>query len=487
MIQSKAIDIIKTFSKKEVLSFTRYLDSPFLNSNKNLVKLYSYLKKFYPFFESSSLTKESVYKAVYHGTHYDDSKFRKLLSDLYKESERFIVHSAVGTNKQFFNKLLLDEFDSRKLDNLFTSRLEQYNIYLDNNKLHYDYFLEKHLAEWKNVMFHLERGMQHKITLNIYKRTEYIIFYFLSDFFLSLQDNLSNKGRFNTKIDVDLGNEFLKNFNVSALFDYILKNDFDNKDILNAYYLAFMAFKNFNDEKYYSDFKKYVLKHIDNYNEGTQRTVVIYLINYCVRKKRVLKDRKIRLELNDNYDLYIKYRLYRISGENYFRSDIFLNILSNYFELGKINEASEFLERNIDIIQPSHRKNIRALCGSLIEFEKGNFGSSLRQSSLIKTNTYLYKYQIKFLNLKNHYELKNYEIAKEAVNSFKKYVGSDDNLSDLHRKKYYEFITYYNLLWKFHEDVPAKQKIIETLNSIKECMPLPEGDWLINKFSELAR
>jgi hypothetical protein len=487
MIQSKAIDILKSFSKKEISGFTKFLDSPFLNSNKNLVKLFAGLKRFYPSFESAKLTKESLFKNVYAGKPYDDRKLRKLFSDLYKETERFIVLAATEKNETVYNKLLLDEFDSRGLDNLFLSKLEQHNTYLDNNKMHYDYFLEKHLAEWINSVFHLERGMQHKITLNVYKRTEYIIFYFLSDFFLSIQDNLTNKARFNTKSKLDLGNEFLKNFNISALFEYILKNDFKDKDILNAYYLALQAFTNFDNEKYYDEFKRYVLKHIENFNEGTRRIVVIYLINYCVRKKLMLRDKKIRLELNDNYRLYIKYKLYKISGEKYFRSDLFINIISNYFEAGKITDASKFLDNNIETIQPAHRKNIKALCCAMIEFEKGNFGLSLRQLSLIKTNTYLYKYHIKYLNLKNHYELKNYEIAKESLNSFRKYINADENLSDINRKKTQNFLNYYNTLWKYYESGVSRQLSEDTVLAIREHSPLPQAEWLISKFAELIK
>jgi len=490
MIQSKAIDIVKSFSKKDISDFAKFLESPYLNSNKNLLMLFSVLKKYYPSFEDIKLTKQAVFRYVYPGKQYDDRKLRKLFSDLYKETERFMVLSAAEKNKFVYNKLLLEELDSRKLDNLFIPKMEQYNTYLDDtynntDNLHYDYFLEKHLAEWKNVMFHLERGLQQKITHNIYKRTEYIIFYFLSDFFLSYQDNLSNKSRFNTKIDVDLGNEFLKNVNIPALFEFILKHDFEGKKALNAYYLAFLAFRHSENEKYYYEFKKYVTEHIDKFNEGTKRMVVINLINYCVRKKRTLKERWIRMELNDNYSMYIKHRLYRLSGENYFRSDLFLNIISNYFEIGKINEAEEFLSRNIDVIQPSHRKNIKALCSSLIEFEKGNFGLSLRESSKIKTNTYMYKYHIKYLNLKNHYELRNYDIGKEASNSFRKYVNNDEHMTDILRTKTNDFLEYYNTLWKYHEDRPKTDVIEETISSLKENSPIPEAMWLIKKLEEL--
>lgn len=492
MIQSKAIDIVKSFNKKEISGFIKYLESPFLNSNKNLIMLFDGIKKYYPSFNSSKLTKESVFKNVYPGKPYDDLKLRKLFSDLYKESERFLVLSAADKNRTVFNKLLLEELDSRKLDNLFIPKMEQHSSYLDNtyyktDNMHYDYFLEKHLAEWKNIMFHLERGLQKKITLNIYKRTEYLIFYFLSDFFLSFQDNLSNRNRFNTKAEVDLGSEFLKNLNISGLFEFILKNDFENKNVLNAYYLAFLAFSNFENRKYYTDFKKYILKHIDQFNEGTRRIVVINLINYCVRKKRISKDRKIRMELNDNYSLYIKYKLYRLSGENFFRTDLFLNIISNYFDIGKIAESSEFLERNIEIIQPSHRKNIRHLCVALIEFEKGNFGESLKESSRIKSNIHMYRYHIKYLNMKNHYELKNYDIAKESLNSFRKYANRDGNLTDMIRSKTIEYLKYYNILWKFHENPPNPERVDDTIRTLKKNSPIPESEWLLNKFAEFRK
>jgi len=492
MIQSKSIDIIKSFNKKEISGFIKYLDSPFLNSNKNLIKLFNGIKKYYPAFNSSKLTKESVFRHVYPGKSYDDLKLRKLFSDLNKEAERFMVLSAAEKNKTVFNKLLLEELDIRKLDNLFISKMEQHSSYLDNtyhktDNMHYDYFLEKHLAEWKNIMFHLERGLQKKIVLRIYKRTEYLIFYFLSDFFLSFQDNLSNLSRFNTKVEVDLGNEFLKNFNIAGLFEFILKNDFEDKTVLNAYYRAFLAFRNFEDRKYYAEYKKFVVKHIDQFNEGTKRMVTLYLINYCVRKKRISNDKQIRMELNDNYNLYIKYRLYRLSGENYFRTDLFLNIMSNYFDIGKIKESEDFLLRNIEVIQPSHRNNMRTFCTALIEFEKGNYGASLGESSKVKSDTLMYRYHIKFLNTKNHYELRNFDIAKEALNSFRKSINKDDSLTDMRRSHIIDYLNYYNTLWKFHENPPNQDTVESTIRTLKKNSPVPEGNWLLKKFAEFRK
>lgn len=487
MIQSKALDMIGSFSKKEISEFEKYLLSPYLTSNKKLLPLFRFIKKYTPDLSDPKFNKESAYYSVYGKAAFNYSRLRKLLSDLYKETERFTVVNNILKNESEYYKILTDELDSRSLEKLFLSALEKYNHVINETAVHYDYFLNKHLAEWKNVLFHLERGMQHKIALNVYKRTEYLIFYFLSDFFLSIQDMHSNHGRFNIKSSKNLADEFLKNLDINKLFEFISKHDFDGKDVLTAYYMAYKAFSNFNNIKYYYEYKKFISEHLNTFNEGTQRTTVIYLINYCGRKKRFENSSVIKNELIDNYGIYIKYGLYKISGENFFRSDLFLNIVSNYFEAGKSEEAEEFVKENIGIIQPTHRKNVKSLFNALHEFEKGNFGDSLRETSLIKTNTFLYKYKIKFLNLKNHFELNNYEIAKESVNSFRKFLNTDKNLQDEQRTAIHAFFNYYNALWSFREGKSNQKSIIELFRKIPAERSLPESDWLSSKFNALIK
>jgi hypothetical protein len=407
MIQSKAIDILRELNRKEFLQFGKHLESSAFTSNKNLPKLYNFFKKYFPAFSSEKLTKENIYRSVYGMAGYNDAKTRKLLSYLYKEAEKFIVILNVFSQKVKYDRILLEEFDIRKLDSLFISKYEELSTYLDSGEKHYEYYLEKYLVEWRNIIFQLERGMQHKIALNVYKRSEYLIFLFLSDLFLSLNDIEANKYRYNIESRVNLAEAFISNLNDKKLFEYIERNNFENKDLLFSYYLGYLANRNFDDEKHYYKLKDFALKNIDNFHEGSQKTIVVFLISYCTRKTRDQNSRKFELELNESYKLYIKYKLYKISGENYIRIDLFLNILSNYFTVGKITEAGRFLEDNIDSIQPGHKKNMLAISNALIQFEKRNFAESLKHASLIKSNTFLYRDKVKILSLKNNYELKN--------------------------------------------------------------------------------
>jgi hypothetical protein len=112
LFRSKAIDIIKSLSKEEFLRLGKYLSSPFFNSNKNLTKLYKVLKGNYPDFETVKFNKEDVYKIIYGNSPYDDEKFRKLLSALYKELNKF---ECLLEDKPIHNRYLRNNFMPRSL------------------------------------------------------------------------------------------------------------------------------------------------------------------------------------------------------------------------------------------------------------------------------------------------------------------------------------------------------------------------------------
>jgi hypothetical protein len=52
MEKSKVIDIFRTFSPDELKRFRDFVHSPFHNKNKNVIRLFEILKKYYPDFES---------------------------------------------------------------------------------------------------------------------------------------------------------------------------------------------------------------------------------------------------------------------------------------------------------------------------------------------------------------------------------------------------------------------------------------------------
>ncbi|MGH2575940.1 MAG: hypothetical protein ACRDFC_09610, partial [Ignavibacteria bacterium] len=273
MIHSKALEIIKGLSKIELHRFERFLESPFFNPNRKLPKLCRVLEKYYPEFDSAKFTKEDVFRRIYGNEKYNDARLRKVFSDLYKEAERFLVILKLDENKEMYHQILLGELDSRKLDNLFFLKYEESNEHLDKGGMQYDYFLEKHLLDWLKITFHLERGEQNKIALQIYERSEHLIFYFLSDLFLTLNDIHANRRGFNFSHEPDLPGKFIECLDVNSFFEFVNKYEIKNKVIVQLYFHAYLMNKNFDKEEYFFEFKKFAEENINKFNKFGQMTL----------------------------------------------------------------------------------------------------------------------------------------------------------------------------------------------------------------------
>ena len=183
--------------------------------------------------------------------------------------------------------------------------------------------------------------------------------------------------------------------------------------------------------------------------------------------------------------MFLKYKLFKISGENYIRVDVFINILTNFFDVGKTGEVALFLEENIESIQPSHRKNMLAVANALIQFEKGNFSESLKNVTLIKTNTFLYKNYVKVLSLKNNYELKNYDIAMELSVNYRNFLNENKHVTEVGRIHGQKFLNYYNTLWKALEGKSGKLNLKALKEEIEMNQGFTESAWILEKVNEI--
>ena len=61
MLKSSLLEILRTFSKQELIKFEDFVRSPYFNKKENVVKLFLEIKKYAPEFESENLDKEKVY------------------------------------------------------------------------------------------------------------------------------------------------------------------------------------------------------------------------------------------------------------------------------------------------------------------------------------------------------------------------------------------------------------------------------------------
>src|SRR5947199_8380303 len=95
MENSKLIQILRTFTIDEFEDFGKFVYSTFFNNSEQIIKLYNYIKKYYPQLESKFMTKENIYKEIYGNNEYKDKKVRDLLFRTLKLAEDFLAYSDI--------------------------------------------------------------------------------------------------------------------------------------------------------------------------------------------------------------------------------------------------------------------------------------------------------------------------------------------------------------------------------------------------------
>ena len=62
MKDTRLLKLIRTFTKEELKSFEKFLQSPFLRPARDTTGLYNYIIKYFPEYDPENLEKKKIYK-----------------------------------------------------------------------------------------------------------------------------------------------------------------------------------------------------------------------------------------------------------------------------------------------------------------------------------------------------------------------------------------------------------------------------------------
>lgn len=123
MQKTKLVNIIRTFTDEELKRFIVFVNSPFFNTDKNLVNLSKVLKKYHPEFSSGSLYKKKMFKKIFPGKIYNDNVMRNLSSGLLRLTEEFLLYKNIRNESLTSEFHLLKELYERNLHKHFFKKV----------------------------------------------------------------------------------------------------------------------------------------------------------------------------------------------------------------------------------------------------------------------------------------------------------------------------------------------------------------------------
>jgi len=494
MYTHELLNLLKTFNDKELMKFSKFLNSPYFNNRKRIIHLFRVLKGYYPEFDAKGFTKENIFHKIYGNNPYNDSTFRNLMSDLLLFALKFVKLEAIEKKEVQSAFFLTTELVMRGTYSLFRNKMNNCEKIIENNHtVDSDYFLNKYtiLTDSFYVNLLTQKVIKKDYVVSETGKMVTGIVCLLSYFVLQSMkhyDNLLKYSRsYNIKKNVDTVSQFMEIFDFDRLILYIRNNSSIKTPVVEIYYKLLKSFANFEDEKFYNELKKSVLLYSKLLGNDDNYFLFTRLIDYNVVKKNtgVHTNYNIEMEIFDLNDIFVKNEFYKTEANKYLPFDFYRNVLLNCIALKRLDYMEEFIKSNSKKLLTKHSKGFEDYSYALLYFEKGNYSKALSCINRIKFDQFLYKLDMKNLQLKINYELEQFESAISVIDTFKHFLKNNVLITESRRILHNNFLDYTGKLIQYRIG-SQKVNLHFIQDRIEKSKVIFDKVWLLDKVNELS-
>lgn len=476
MHSSQLLSILKLLSSEEIKDFSRWIESPFFNSNQSLVKLFSYLRKYYPEFNSKKLEKEKIFEHLFGKKKYADQTIRFLFADLTKQLNGFLANQYLNENPLFEKEFLLHQLNQRGAVKMMNKQLKEYETaILSQEKYDSTYTYHKLIHQVKlfeyQLLFH--RGdvesLFKNMNINNLEKAAKEYYY---------QTLLSN---YLTYFHLHYSFKLSKSIDYVATFLETIKPEIQNTNPALQFIYAVVRLAIYNTDIEFENLRNFMKQFEDKLKILELRDGYVSVSNYCVRQIR-----KGRIEFSR-----IKFEIDKIVIEKGLRNEdkfinglYFINVLRNAIWLKELSWVENALKDYKLKVHPDfHEPNYDILKAELFLY-KGQFVESLSILNMVKFSNASTQRMIKQLAIMNYFELDEYELFENGIANFKYSLRKDSEMTKERKMSFVFFIDVLNKLNKLRmqPDLANLQKIN---TEIKTAESVLRKEWLLEKVKEL--
>lgn len=484
MTESRVVEILKSFNEEDLKSFSKFLESPFVNSRRKITLLFHYLVKHYPEFDSPKLEKEYIYRKLFPDAVYDDKKISNYITDLTKAAEDYLMHDAIITNDidslmytsmGFYNKKLFNH--ALKIINRIEKKIEPG---FSSGK---NYFANMRKINYLKSVYYSDTDFK-KLNETEHSLFEIAALQFLVDYTWMMCEKETGSGTLYTKEKNNLTEIIAQSFDIKKFLELIDKFDSKLSPIAKLHYRILRTVEFPDNTEDYEALKKIFYENISSFDREERFMLFGHLINSCGEKIRIYRQDDYAKEMYDVYKKMLEHNSYSKTEREYlliidYRNIMMLTILYN---------DPEFLEKLYSVysanIDPEHKSDVVHLSRANFHFMKKDFDKCLEMISKIRNENFVFKLDLRILKLKTYYELGYIEEAYSLIDSHRHYITNTKELSELTKKSNLMFLKAYSAMLKIKSGV-KKDGIYSLEKEISNIGKYQFKDWFLSKAAEL--
>jgi hypothetical protein len=478
MKKNRAIDIISTFSTKELKMFEDFLNSPFLNKNRKVIQLFGILKELHPKYDISDA---NLFGRIFGNASYRKSYLRNLFSDLNILVEEFLLSLHV-TSKSDKSKFVIEELINRGLYDLVLKKMKILERSAGKHAMKdQEYYADMiFISDTKDLMNtdrslsdrHTSLSIKRKICLSLLNLME-------SYFQCALEEQ-------RIKISHDFG--FLK-ISISYIRERL--NEFKGEPLLMIYYLLWSVYFGDGTVAEFVKARKIFNSHFSNLSNFDRKNIYSSMQTVCLKRIDV-NEESYRKTLSDIL-LELLSRSVTSHKKNLIDLNLYRNVLLSIFKLNDAKRLKKFINEYACLVKQESRNDINTYSEAHISFLEGDFQRSLELCNRVNFNRFFmstnenlyFKNDVRMLTLKALYELSHFEMLLNHTDTYRHFLRNSRVMKDSQKQKSLKCIEYVKTLARLRNsfDHYTLHRLMENL---KQEIDLNEKEWLLEKAMELS-
>lgn len=492
MLKSTLIEILRTFSKQELIKFEDFVRSPYFNKKENVLQLFLGLKKHAPSFESDDLEKEIVWNALFPGKEYNYGIMKNLIHELTKLSETFILL------EQYFKESFRNEYDLieaasfRNITKLTISKIDKFEklikkeIEPNNYSIVDDYLYIVGNFNYARSTFIHQNNLKDSREDALRTASDHALFYFIVQAVKLIHNSIAHQTQGDATIDNTLLGKFFSKLEEHSILEEILLKDIKDHDsvtkIVICFYYLYRALHSNGDKKHYDRFKSYLKE-----NAGIFSAFELQNLNNC----RITCAINLRSSDSNNAKETLDWYKFLMEKDSLAQrsglitSQTMANVVNHAVSLNEIDFAEQVVNKYAGRLPESSRENTYSYCMATISFGKGDFGKSLEYLSMISDEKLMRKYFLKKLYLKIYYELNDYESFCYAFDSYLHFRKRNKLENQARELKFRNFGSYIRSLFRLRNRYDRFEA--ERLRNEVTKDTINDRNWFLMKLDEISK
>ncbi len=473
MRNCKYLTLLRAICEKKRKSFEHFLKRLYVNQ-KEVIRLFEYLKKFEPRFDGHDLTTQNIAQKFYKKKSFTKKEYRNflnLLSDLHLHLKEYLIWQAIRAKPEEQNRLLSDFYKNNNLPKKYVAGLQQRKKRIEEKKLTTASDLYQRML------------LSDAIYYNLTHQNE-----FLPPEETYLQEAIQSLNQLYTTTKLKYACELLSKFSDSKVqhfekeileIEKLRQQDFFVETPLHfMYYKLFLLLQNKRFE-HFLELKLFLLHCSPNVGNTEQVFLLSKLLEHA---QAAIKQR--RSKFNQEYFEICQWALERelLLKKQIFTLNRFANLIDVALTLQQVDWGEHFLKTYATRLSGAGKEEVIQSAYAHIVFEQGAYQKSITILLKVRVISDCHSMRIRTLLLKNYYEIATtVETILKEISNFSRFLNRKSELNPKTLQAYQNFLRIFKKL------TLQKAKQENLLQDFLTTSPLIAITWLQQKIENYTR